>query len=138
MRRALFPLVLLFLVQGCYLESKPVYRSAGIAAGTAVAGFSQRGTASYYGEGFHGRTTASGETYDMYGLTCAHPSLPFGTVLEVLNLDNDREVTVRVNDRGPYVGGRIVDLSYGAADRLGMLEAGTASVLLTVVGVQEN
>ncbi|OPL17980.1 MAG: hypothetical protein AVO35_07410 [Candidatus Aegiribacteria sp. MLS_C] len=134
MSMVLLAAAFLLLLQGCHLESNPVYRSAGIAAGAAVAGFSQRGTASYYGDGFHGKTTASGETYDMYGLTCAHPSLPFGTVLSVLNLDNEREVTVRVNDRGPYVGGRIVDLSYGAAERLGMLDSGTASVLLTVVG----
>ncbi|MBN2586948.1 MAG: septal ring lytic transglycosylase RlpA family protein [Candidatus Fermentibacteraceae bacterium] len=121
------------LLAGCYLESSPVYRSAGVSAGASTAGFRQRGTASYYGEGFHGRLTASGETFDMYALTCAHLTLPFGTMLKVVNLDNDREVTVRVNDRGPYVGGRIVDLSYGAADRLGMLQAGTASVQLSVV-----
>jgi rare lipoprotein A len=100
--------------------------------GTA-AGFRQRGVASYYGEGFHGNLTANGETFDMYALTCAHLTLPFNTILRVHNLDNDREVTVRVNDRGPYVGGRIIDLSKGAAEDLGMLEAGTANVLLMVI-----
>lgn len=120
-------------LSGCYLESSPAYRSDGISAGTVATGFSQRGTASYYGEAFHGRLTANGETFDMYGMTCAHRTLPFGTVLSVKNLDNDMEVTVRVNDRGPYVGGRILDLSYGAAQRLGMIESGTASVLLRVV-----
>jgi rare lipoprotein A len=69
----------------------------------------------------------------MYALTCAHLTLPFDTIIRVTNLDNDREVTVRVNDRGPYVGGRIIDLSKGAAEDLGMLEAGTANVLLKVI-----
>ncbi len=69
----------------------------------------------------------------MYALTCAHLTLPFDTVIRVINLDNDREVTVRVNDRGPYVGGRIIDLSTGAAEELGMLEAGIANVLLRVL-----
>ena len=69
----------------------------------------------------------------MYALTCAHLTLPFGTIIRVINLDNDREVTVRVNDRGPYVGGRIIDLSTGAAEDLGMLEAGIANVLLRVI-----
>ncbi len=133
MRSILVLLCGVLLLTGCYLESSPVYRSTGISAGASAAGFRQRGTASYYGEGFHGKLTASGETFDMYALTCAHLTLPFGTMLKVVNLDNDREVTVRVNDRGPYVGGRIVDLSYGAAERLGMLQAGTASVQLNVV-----
>ena len=124
---------LVLVLSGCYLESNPVYRSGGITASVTPAGFQQRGVASYYGEGFHGNLTASGETFDMNALTCAHLTLPFDTVLLVKNLDNDREVTVRVNDRGPYVGGRIIDLSRGAAECLGMLEAGTANVLLTVI-----
>lgn len=98
-----------------------------------MAGFRQRGVASYYGPGFHGKLTANGETFDMYALTCAHLTLPFGTVLRVTNTENNREVIVRVNDRGPYVGGRIIDLSKKAAEELGMLEAGIANVLLTVI-----
>lgn len=133
MKRLFLPLAVLLVVSGCYLESSPVYRSQGVSASATVAGFQQRGVASYYGPGFHGKLTASGEIFDMYGLTCAHLSLPFGTVLRVVNLDNDREVTVRVNDRGPYVGGRIVDLSYGAAERLDMLDSGVASVILKVM-----
>jgi len=124
---------IVLVLSGCYLESSPIYRSGGISASGTTAGFQQRGVASYYGEGFHGNLTANGETFDMNALTCAHLTLPFDTVLLVKNLDNDREVTVRVNDRGPYVGGRIIDLSRGAAERLGMLEAGTANVLLTVI-----
>ncbi|MDX1631812.1 MAG: septal ring lytic transglycosylase RlpA family protein [Thermoanaerobaculia bacterium] len=96
-------------------------------------GWSQKGTASWYGKPFHGRRTANGETYDMYALTAAHRTLPFGTVLRVENLDNGREVTVRVNDRGPFVRGRILDLSYGAARRLGMDVSGLARVRITVI-----
>lgn len=92
------------------------------------------GTASWYGPDFHGRPTASGETYDMYQLTAAHRTLPFGTRVVVVNRDNGRSVTVRVNDRGPFVRGRIVDLSYGAARELGMVEAGLARVELYVAG----
>ena len=113
--------------------STPVYRSGGISASGTVAGFQQRGVASYYGPGFHGNLTANGETFDMNAMTCAHLTLPFDTVLRITNLDNDRHVTVRVNDRGPYVGGRIIDLSKGAAEELGMLEAGIANVLINVI-----
>ncbi len=127
------PLISVLALSSCYLESNPVYRSNGISASGTVAGFQQRGVASYYGDGFHGNLTANGETFDMYALTCAHLTLPFDTVIRVINLDNDREVTVRVNDRGPYVGGRIIDLSTGAAEELGILEAGIANVLLRVL-----
>ncbi len=95
---------------------------------------SQRGTASFYAEAFHGRRTASGEIYDMNSMTCAHRTLPFGTILDVENLENGSTVTVRVNDRGPFVGGRIIDLSRAAADRLGIIEPGTSEVMLRVVG----
>ncbi|MEN8208333.1 MAG: septal ring lytic transglycosylase RlpA family protein [Candidatus Fermentibacteria bacterium] len=127
------PLILILLLSGCLLQTNPVYRSGGISASGTVAGFRQRGVASYYGDGFHGNLTANGETFDMYALTCAHLTLPFGTVILVKNLDNGREVMVRVNDRGPYVGGRIIDLSTGAAEDLGMLDAGIANVLLKVL-----
>ena len=127
------PLLLAVLLCGCYMESRPVYRSRGVTASSTPSGFTERGEASYYGEAFHGRTTANGETFDMYDLTCAHPSLPFDTVLEVTNLDNGSTVTVRVNDRGPYAAGRIVDLSRAAAEELGMLVSGTASVELVVL-----
>lgn len=91
----------------------------------------QTGTASWYGREFHGRITASGEKFNMEGLTAAHKKLPFGTLLEVTNFGNGRTVRVRVNDRGPYKGKRIMDLSYGAAKKLGMVSSGTA-----VVGIQ--
>ncbi len=91
-------------------------------------GFVQQGLASWYGEDFHGRPTASGEIYDMYAKTAAHKTLPLGTQLRVSNLDNGHSAIVRVNDRGPFVRGRIIDLSYSVANELGILEAGVAPV----------
>jgi rare lipoprotein A len=97
------------------------------------AGWQERGVASWYGEPFHGRRTASGEIYDMHALTAAHPTLPFGTVIAVRNLDNGQRVEVVVTDRGPFAGGRILDLSYGAALALDMARAGLARVEVTVL-----
>ena len=97
-------------------------------------GIKERGAASWYGEDFHGLPTASGEIYDMHGITAAHRSLPLGTVVKVINVRNGRHVIVEVNDRGPYKRGRIIDLSYGAAKRLGMAEAGVGVVECEVVG----
>jgi rare lipoprotein A len=97
------------------------------------AAFTQSGRASWYGEPHHGRLTANGERFDMHALTAAHPTLPFGTRLRVVNLDNDREVEVRINDRGPSIPGRIIDLSYAAARTLDGLAVGIISVRLTVV-----
>lgn len=93
-------------------------------------GYRAQGTASYYGGAFHGRKTASGERYDQNDLTCAHTTLPFSTKVRVTNLQNGRSVLVRVNDRGPFKKGRIVDLSKAAAKKLAMLERGTAKVLV--------
>jgi len=91
-------------------------------------------TASYYGAEFNGRTTSSGETFDMNALTAAHKTLPFGTLLEVTNLTNGKRVTVRVNDRGPFVANRELDLSYAAAAAIDMLGAGVAKVSIRKVG----
>lgn len=93
-----------------------------------------RGAASWYGPGFHGRTTASGERYNMYGLTAAHRTLPFGTQLRVCR--GERCVVVRINDRGPYAGNRILDLSRGAAEQIGLISSGVAQVSATVVEVR--
>ncbi len=93
----------------------------------------QRGYASWYGPKFNGRLTASGEVFDMHALTAAHRTLPFGTWVEVTDLDNGRKITVRINDRGPFVRHRIIDLSYGAAQALGMIGPGTARVALRIV-----
>lgn len=91
------------------------------------------GWASWYGEPFHGRKTASGEVYDMYQLTAAHKTLPLGTTVMVTHLKNDRSVMVTVNDRGPFVRGRIIDLSYAAAQSLGMVREGVARVRVEVL-----
>ena len=93
----------------------------------------QVGTASYYGKKFHGRKTANGETFNMYKLTAAHRVLPLGTVIRVTDLRSGRWVEVRVNDRGPFVEGRILDLSFAAALELEMVAAGTAKVMIEVV-----
>ncbi len=99
----------------------------------SAAGFRQRGTASWYGTKFHGRRTSSGETYDMYGMTAAHKTLPLPTYVRVTNLDNDRSVIVRVNDRGPFHDGRIIDLSYAAALKLDVVSTGTAPVEIVAI-----
>jgi rare lipoprotein A len=96
---------------------------------------SLRGMASWYGEEFAGRTTANGEIFDPMQLTAAHRSLPFGTVLDVINPKTSQTVRVRVNDRGPYVGNRVLDLSYAAAQQIGLIEPGTGEVEMKVVTV---
>ncbi|MCX6179500.1 MAG: septal ring lytic transglycosylase RlpA family protein [Chlorobiales bacterium] len=88
------------------------------------------GKASYYADQFHGRRTANGETFNMHKLTAAHPSLPFGTWVKVTNLHNGKDVVVRINDRGPYVKGRIIDLSIDAAKEIGIMRSGTVRVKL--------
>jgi rare lipoprotein A len=98
-----------------------------------VVGGRQEGIASWYGPGFHGKRTANGEIYDQYELTAAHTSLPLGTRVMVTSLTNGRAVEVRVNDRGPFVGGRVIDLSYAAARVLGMIGPGTMPVRLEVL-----
>ena len=91
------------------------------------------GVASYYADEFHGRLTSNGETYDMNGLTAAHRTFPFGTKVRVTNLENNLTVIVRVNDRGPFKEGRIIDLTLGAAKDLEMIRNGTARVKLEVL-----
>ena len=98
-------------------------------------GYHERGVASWYGSKFHGRRTSSGETYDMHLATAAHKSLPLPTYAEVTNLDNGRKVIVKINDRGPFKNGRLIDMSYGAALRLGMIATGTARVDVRVIDV---
>lgn len=94
---------------------------------------SWEGLASWYGPGFHGRRTASGEVFDMYDYTAAHSFLPFNTKVRVTNLSNHRSVVVRINDRGPHTKHRIIDLSYQAAKKIGLLEMGTARVRIEIV-----
>ena len=92
-----------------------------------------RGKCSYYGKKFHGRKTANGEVFDMYKLTAAHRSLPFGTIVKVENIKNGKSVAVRINDRGPFKADRIIDLSYAAAKELGMINDGIAEVNLFII-----
>lgn len=96
-------------------------------------GFVERGTASWYGRKFHGRKTSSGETYNMHAMTAAHKTLPLPSYVRVENLANGRSAVVKVNDRGPFVDDRIIDLSYAAAQKLGVIGPGTAQVEISVV-----
>ncbi|OGR01065.1 MAG: hypothetical protein A2505_09860 [Deltaproteobacteria bacterium RIFOXYD12_FULL_55_16] len=100
-------------------------------------GYSETGTASWYGNPFHGRKTSNGETYNMYDWTAAHKTLPMNTRLLVENLGNGRSTTVRINDRGPFVGTRIIDLSYNVARELGLMKEGTGQVRITALGEAE-
>ena len=92
-----------------------------------------KGISSYYGPKFHGKLTANGEIFDMYGLTAAHKTLPLNTIIRVTNLDNGKSLILRINDRGPYVGDRILDCSYGAAIKLGFKDLGTATVEIKII-----
>ena len=124
MRLALATLLAVWLIASCSGNRK---------AETAGVGFEEKGIASWYGPGFHGKRTANGEVYDMDAMTAAHKTLPFDLIVEVENLDNGRSTRVRINDRGPFVRGRIIDLSREAAKRIGMLGPGTARVRIRVV-----
>lgn len=97
-------------------------------------GFKQTGLASWYGKDFHGKPTASGEIYDMHKISAAHKTLPLGTFVRVINFDNSRKLDVRINDRGPFVDGRIIDLSYAAAKKLRIIGPGTAKVKIVALG----
>ncbi|QHJ10854.1 Endolytic peptidoglycan transglycosylase RlpA [Paraglaciecola mesophila] len=101
-------------------------------------GYSATGGASWYGQKFHGHLTSNGETYDMYAMTAAHKTLPLPSYVKVTNLKNGREAIVRVNDRGPFHDNRIIDLSYAAAMKLGMLSTGTTQVKLEVIHIDET
>jgi len=131
-RSARFPnvvvLLALLLAMGCATRKAPVVEPV-------KKGHQERGLASWYGKKYHGRQTANGERFDMNDVSAAHRTLPFGTVVKVTNLDNGQTLKVRINDRGPFVDGRIIDLSKKAAKKLGMLEAGVVPVKLVVESV---
>ena len=123
------------VMTGCGASASRVVRTGG---GTAVApGTTQVGQASYYSDSLAGETTANGESYDPGELTAAHRTLPFGTRVSVRRIENDRSVVVRINDRGPFAGGRIIDLSRAAAAALKMLRAGVTRVELEVLSVPQ-
>ncbi len=116
------------LAQGCTTPPRPINRFPGYPVGVV-----ERGEASWYGPGFHGNKTANGERYDMHKLTAAHRTLPLGSVAVVRSLTSGRQVTIRVNDRGPFAKGRILDLSLAGAQALGMVTNGTDRVELRVI-----
>lgn len=139
MVRALGVLALVVVVSACSSAGRapapsgePGGPRGGVTAPPAPAGV-QTGRASWYGTPHHGRKTASGEIYDMHQLTAAHRTLPLGTRVKVTNAANGRSVVVRINDRGPYIGGRIIDLSQAAAREIGAIGAGVFSVRLEVL-----
>lgn len=158
MRYCLLPAILLLVFGGpvgCSLrggEVPPTSSSSGIAKKGAPGtkpytirgktyhpilnahGFREEGIASWYGKDFHGKKTANGERYDMYSMTAAHKLLPFGTTVKVTNKSNGKSIVVRINDRGPFVANRVIDLTRTGAERIGMIANGTAPVRLESVG----
>lgn len=126
----------IFVLTGCGMSKETLDADY---ASTENARAIENGVSSWYGPNFHGKLTANGEIYDMDGITAAHRTLPFGTILLVENLDNGKTVQVRINDRGPYAKNRIIDLSRGAAERIDMIGPGTARVRLYLLeGDLEN
>jgi rare lipoprotein A len=126
-RVGLFPTLLLtmLLASACVARRAPSTKPP--------AAHTETGMASWYGERFHGRRTASGEIFDMHALTAAHRTLAFGSIVRVTEIQSGKSVDVRINDRGPSSGARIIDLSHAAAHKLGMLRRGVARVELTVI-----
>ena len=135
------------LLQGCAMFSSAPTHRGGSGQGkpytirgktyyplTSGDGFVEEGIASWYGSDFHGKTTANGERYDMYSMTAAHKILPFNTQVKVTNLQNGKSIVVRVNDRGPFVADRIIDLTHTGATKIGMMGPGTARVRVETVG----
>jgi rare lipoprotein A len=142
--RKLVPiLIALLLLSGCGSMS---WRSGGVTGGKpytvrgktyyplqSARGFVEEGTASWYGPGFHGKRTANGETFDMRAMTAAHKILPLGTMVRVTNKNNGRSLVLRINDRGPFVHDRVIDLSRGAAEKLDVVAKGTAPVRIVAL-----
>jgi len=138
--------VLIFFI-GCAKRQTPVYHTSSIKSSPYVIdgkmyyplkkvniGYTQMGIASWYGPNFHGKYTSNGEVYNMFAYTAAHKTLPMNTIVKVTNLNNGKSVIVRINDRGPFVKGRIIDLSYIAGKKIGLDKSGTAPVKLKVIG----
>jgi len=122
----------MLLAAGCSTVRRPrVAARAPVASGNV-----QEGIASWYGPGFHGKRTSSGERFDQYDFTAAHRTLPLGSWVVVTNKTNGRSIQVYVNDRGPYIQGRVIDLSYAAARAIGMLGSGTVPVRIVVLGTE--
>jgi rare lipoprotein A len=130
---AVIPLLLVSLIAiGCTSSPRFVVKETPEVI-TPGSSFVQDGIASYYAEEFHGRKTSNGETFDMNALTAAHQTLPFGTLVRVTNKATGKSVVVRINDRGPFLKDRIIDLSLAAAEKIGMIGPGTAEVHLEIL-----
>jgi rare lipoprotein A len=129
---AAMTIVALALASGCGKRAT-AHTPAAVKATPAPMGWTETGVASWYGIPYDGRKTSSGEIFDMHAMTAAHRTLPFDTWLEVTNLTNGKQVEVRVTDRGPFVDGRVIDLSMGAAERIDMVRAGVVKVRLKVI-----
>jgi len=132
MHRILAAALFALAVAGCAAAPPPAGRETAWSA--RAAGYDRVGHASWYGNKFHGRRTASGQRYNMHAMTAAHRTLPFGTQVAVTNLANGRTVRLLINDRGPFVRGRLIDVSRRAAHELGFLGRGTARVRVRTVG----
>ena len=128
--KKLFPFLIL-LALGCSSTKEVSYRP--FEPGKEI-GYREVGLASWYGEDYHGRRTANGEIYDMYAMTAAHRTLPFNLRVRVTNLENGKKADFRINDRGPFISGRIIDLSKSGARELGILDSGTAKVAVETTG----
>ena len=150
MRISIFIFLLFFLIESC--SPAPRYSSkskSNVSSSKKIVKKNKKktfnknkriftGVSSYYGPNFHGKLTANGEVYDMYGVTAAHKEIPLNTVARVTNLDNGKSLILRINDRGPYIDGRILDCSYGAAKKLDFLTQGTANVKIEVIEWGDN
>lgn len=129
-------LLMALATSGCAVIGPPFYRVIEPPLSCANArGYNEEGAASWYGRGHHGRRTASGESFDMNGLTAAHRRLPLGSTIRVTNLTNGRSVVLKVNDRGPFVMGRFLDVSHRAAEELNFVRAGVAPVRVETIDV---
>jgi len=135
-------LILTIILIDC--TSAPRYTTSGRrgkstkAVSLSKVGMTQKGISSYYAEKFHGKLTANGEVYDMYGISAAHQTLPLNTIIRVTNLENRKSIILRINDRGPFVKNRILDCSYGAALKLGFVKKGTTKVKIEVIELGDN
>lgn len=123
----------MFILLLIILLSSLSYTNCCCLGGSQQTGYIQYGEASYYGDAFHGKKTASGEIFNKWDYTCAHKKLPFNTRVRVTNLKNKKSVLVRVNDRGPFVKGRVIDLSFAAAKKIGMIKEGVVKVKIEVI-----
>jgi rare lipoprotein A len=131
-------LLLLTAISGCHRKHVAVQLPAGAPETGTLTADERTGIASWYGDPYHGRRTSNGEIYNKYAMTAAHRTLPFDTVLKVNNLENGKAVDVRINDRGPFVKDRIIDLSYAAAKEIEMIGPGSARVRLDMIHAQPN